>query len=454
MAAKKDSNPRQVSRYMLNRTFKQPIFLITCFAAIAPPCLYAQANPPSLNLADARAMAIKNHPRVLASQAAVNRAGQMVVQAKSAYYPTLNGDITSAGAVENARIGAGLINDPRLFNHFGTGVTLSQLITDSGRTPNLVATSKLQGQASEQDARATNYDIILGVDQAYYETLLSQQLVTVAQQAVATRQTVVDQVSELFRNKLRSEVDLSFAQVNLADAQLMLIRAQDRLNTAYARLGQALGTNQSIHYQLAEQPLPPVPPADEQALVAQAYQNRPELQSMRLQTDADRHFARAEADLKLPTVSFVGVAGAIPWIQPGNANPNIPDGYGAAAINISIPIFNGHLFSARRRAAEFQLVAANQQVRDWENRIAQDVRASSESARSAYQAIGTAQQLLRQANLAFDLAQQRYTMGLASIVELSQAQLGQTQAQVENVNAKYGYQEAYAALQYSLGLLH
>src|SRR5579875_1853532 len=108
---------------------------ITWWVVVGPVYLYAQAQPPQLNLADARAMAIRNHPRVLASQATVQRAGQMIVEAKSAYYPTLNGDITGAGSVLNARIGAGLINDPRLFNHFGAGVTLSQLITDSGRTP-------------------------------------------------------------------------------------------------------------------------------------------------------------------------------------------------------------------------------------------------------------------------------------------------------------------------------
>jgi outer membrane protein len=450
----KNGSKRRVSRRMRERMFRRRAAFAFAAAILAPAEVLAQANPPVLTLTDARALAIRNHPRVLAAQSEVQRAGQMTVEAKSAYYPTLNGDITGAGAIDNSRIGAGLINDPRLFNHFGTGVTLSQLITDSGRTRNLVASSKLQGQAAEQNAKATDYDIIFGVDRAYYEVLLSQQLVTVAQQAVKTRQTVVDQVSELYKNKLRSEVDLSFAQVNLADAQLMLIRAQNRLNTAYASLGQALGTNQATHYKLTELPMPPIPPADDQQLIAQAYQNRPELSSMRLQAEADQRFARAEADLKLPTVSFIGAAGALPWIVAGNANPNIPDGYGAAAVNVSIPIFNGHLFTARRRAAEYQLAAANQQTRDWENRIAQDVRASADTARSAFQAIATAQELLRKANLALDLAQQRYNLGLASIVELSQAQLGQTEAQVENVNAKYGYEEAYAALQYSLGLLH
>lgn len=438
---------------MRNRAWKHVGCLLACLAALTPGFLRAQGNPPSLTLAAARAMALKNHPRVLASQANVERAGELVVESKSAYYPILAGDITGAGAVKNARIGAGVVNDPRLFNHFGAGVTLAQLITDFGRTSNVVASSKLNRQASEQDARATNYDIVLGVDQAYYETLLARELVVVSQQAVKTRQTVVDQISELYKNKLRSEVDLSFAQVNLADAKLMLLRAQDRLNTAYARLGAALGTNQAIHYRLAEQPAPPAPPANEQALIAEAYRNRPELASIRLRSDADRRFASAEADLKRPTVSFVGVAGALPYIEAGNANPDIPAGYGAAALNIQIPIFTGHAFTARKRAAAYQLAAANQQVRDWQNRIAQSVRAAAENARSAYQAIGTAAQMLKQANLALDLAQERYKLGLASIVELSQAQLGQTKAQVENVNAKYGYQEAYAALQYSMGLL-
>jgi outer membrane protein len=55
--------------------------------------------------------------------------------------------------------------------------------------------------------------------------------------------------------------------------------------------------------------------------------------------------------------------------------------------------------------------------------------------------------------LALSLAQERYRLGLSSIVELTQAQLGQTQAQVQNLQAKYDYRGAYAFLQYTLGNL-
>ncbi|MGA8597222.1 MAG: TolC family protein [Bryobacteraceae bacterium] len=416
--------------------------------------LHSQGTGPALSLQDAQAMALKNHPQVLASQATSLRAGQITRETQSAYYPILSGNITGAQANISSRLGAGVLNDPRLFNHFGSGLTLSQLITDSGRTPNLVSNARLQAQASQEDYQATRYDVILGLDQAYYEVLLAQQLVIVAQQTVATRQTVADQISELTRNKLRSQVDLSFAQVNLADAKLMLLRAQDRLQAAYAALGQALGTQQSIAYQLSDQPMPAEPPANPEPLIAQAFQNRPELASLRLQVQADQKFVYAERDLKRPTVSFNAVGGALPYINPGNANPNIPTGYESAAVNVSIPIFNGYLFTARRQAAEYQLQASNQRVRDLEDRVAQDVRASWARARTAFEAITAAQQLLTQANLSLDLAQGRYNLGLASIVELTQAQLGQTSAQVENLNVKYDYQEAYAALQYTLGLLH
>jgi len=398
-------------------------------------------------------MALKNHPQVLASQATYLRAGQITRQVRSAYYPALNGDITGAQANVNSRLGAGVVNDPSLFSHFGSGLMVSQLITDSGRTPNLVSSSRLEAQAGQANYQATRYDVILGVDQAYYEVLLAQQLVKVAQQTVTTRQSVVDQVSELTRNQLRSQVDLSFAQVNLSDARLMLLRAQDRLQGAYAALGQALGSQQSVQYRLSDEPMPPEPPGEAEPLLSQAFQNRPELAGLRLQSEADQKFVYAERDLKRPTVSLTAVGGALPYIHTGTPN-DIPMGYEAAAINVHIPVFNGHLFSARRQAAEYQLQATNQRVRDLQDRIARDVRTSQGRARTAFEAIATTRQLLAQANLALHLAQGRYTLGLASIVELTQAQLGQTSAEVANLDAEYEYQEAYAALQYTLGLLH
>ena len=426
----------------------------TAFVAVLLSPAWAQSPGPPLTLQQARAIALKNHPRVLAAQAGYLRADQFITQARSAYFPTISGDLTGAQANLGARLGAGVLNAPSLFTHFGSGLFLSQLITDSGRTPNLVANARLQDQASRAGYQATRYDVTLAVDQAYYEVLLSQQLVKVAQQTVATRGTVANQVTELAKNKLRSQVDVSFAEVNLADARLMLLRAQNRLQSAYAGLAQALGSQQLTAYLLAEQPPPPKVPENSKTLIDQAFQDRPELTSLRLETQADQKLVYAERDLNRPTVSLMAVGGALPYIKAANTNADIPAGYESAGINVQIPIFNGHLLSARRQAAEYQLQATRQRVRDLQNRIARDVQTAWENARTAYQAIDTTRQLLQQAGMALNLAQGRYNLGLASVVELTQAQLTETQAQVENVSAKYEYQEAYSALQYATGQLH
>lgn len=200
--------------------------------------------------------------------------------------------------------------------------------------------------------------------------------------------------------------------------------------------------------------MPPSPPTDENVLIGQAIQNRPELTSLRLQSEAAQKFVAAERDLKRPSVTLTGVGGVLPYINPGNANPGIPNTYEAVAVNVQIPIFNGFLFTARRQAAQYQLLATQQRTRDLQDRVVRDVRAAWERAKTSYQAIAATEELLKQANLALQLAQGRYDLGLASIVELTQAQLGQTSAQVQNLDAKYEYQEAYASLQYTLGLLH
>lgn len=413
---------------------------------------FGQTPPPKLTLKDAEALAIKNHPQVLAAQSEVGYANQQVVETRSAYYPTVNADLTGSQANNGARIGAGYLTDSRLFNRFGQGITVSQLITDVGRTPNLVASSRFQAQATAKNYEATRYDVLLQVNRAYFDALHAQSLIRVAEETVAARQLLLDQVSELAKNKLRSQLDVSFTDVNVSEAKLLLLRAQDAVQEAFAELSRALGSDQSVNYQLVDESLPPSPAAKVDDLIVQAMSNRPELASFHYSREAAYKFAEAEKDLSRPTVSLVGVAGYIPYIAQLTSQP-IPSEYEGAAVNVTIPVFNGHLFSARREAARYRALEADQHLRNEQERVARDVRVAWASAMTAYQRIDVTAQFLRQAALALDLAQGRYNLGLSSIVELTQAQLNVTQAEIENLSAKYDYQSQYSALQYSLGLL-
>ena len=438
--------------------------LVLAIAATAPFLSAGQAAQPSqgmqpppagpaLTLKDAKTLALKNHPQVQSVQYQALASNQAVREQLSAYYPTVFGSVTGSVADRESRIGAGFLTDSRLFNRFGQGITVDQLITNSGRTSNLVASSRLQAQAAQQNVQATRYGVLLAVTQAFFETLRAQALLQVAQQTVAERQVVTDQVTALVNNKLKSNLDLSFAQVNLAQAKLLLITTQNDISKAFAGLTRALGSDTQQGYTLQQEPLPAAPSPSADPLVTEAMNDRPELVGMRFNQEAAYKFQKAERDLSFPTVEGIGVAGYIPDIAQLTLPRTIPDHYEGAAINVSIPIFNGHLFAARRTAAMMKARAVDQDLRNEQELITRDVRDAWADANTAYQQIGVADQLVNQAKLSLALAQGRYNLGLSSIVELNQAQLNETQAEIQDVNARYDYQIQNAALLYQVGSL-
>ena len=240
---------------------------------------------------------------------------------------------------------------------------------------------------------------------------------------------------------------MSFANVNLQEGKLLLVQAQNQLDAAFADLSTALGYPQQHSFDLEEQSLPAPPPADPAPLIDEALRQRPELLGQRSSRDSARHFAKAERDLWLPTISAAGSAGLTPVFQ----DNQLKDHYAAAGFNVNIPIFNGRLFNARKTEADLQAQAADQDVRELEDQISHDVRTAWLNANTAYQRLDLTDQLFREASMALNLAQARYKLGLSSIVELSQAQLFQTEAEIQQASAKYDYQIQYAMLNYEIG---
>ena len=199
---------------------------------------------------------------------------------------------------------------------------------------------------------------------------------------------------------------------------------------------------------LADAPVTAAAPTDATPLVRQSLAQRPEILSARADVQGALKFTEAERDLKRPTVSAVGAAGEAPLHQ-----SEITSRYAAAGVNVSIPIFNGHLFTARANEAEYRAQAAEQNLRAVENRIARDVQVAFLNSSTAFQRLSVTQELLGQASQSLDLAQARYDLGLGSIVELSQAQLNLTSAQIANAQAKFDYALQRAVLDYQSGVI-
>ena len=427
------------------------IFFLAQLGLLAPYPLWSEPPSDKLTLKNAEAMALKNHPLLQQAVFEARAAEQVTREAKSAYYPTAIGSITAAGGLpdDDSRITAGYMSTSRVLNREAQGLEIDQLITDFGRTSNLVAASRLGAKAVSQSAQQTEQDVLLAVNRAYYGVLRSQALLQVAQETVKARQILADQITTLEQNKLKSQVDVAFAEVDLAKAKQLLVQAQNGEKAAYAELANALGLPSPQVFELSDEPLPSPPPADPTDLVAQALVSRPDLAGARFTYDAAIKFARAERDLSMPTISAVAAGGLAPAYQ-----LPLADHYEAGGINVNIPIFNGFLFSARHAEANLRAQAANQAQRDLADRISRDVRVTWANEVTAYQNLDVTAQLLNQAALALKLSQGRYKLGLSSIVELSQAQLNLTAAQIDNTNAKYDFQIQQAMVTYQIGQLH
>ena len=201
-------------------------------APAAPAGSAASAAHPRLTLADAEKMAIKNNPRVsVARLAGAWRSIRWCAKQEPPNCRPATASITAEDAENASRISAGSLTASRLFEHAGAGGGFTQLITDFGRTSNLVASSKLQEKAQNANALATTEDIVLAADQAFFNALQAQALLKVAEQNVSTRQTTETQISEMTKNKLKSTLDLSFADVNLSQAKLLLLECAETTST-------------------------------------------------------------------------------------------------------------------------------------------------------------------------------------------------------------------------------
>jgi outer membrane protein len=420
--------------------------------ADTPPAAAQQpaSTPIPLTLAQAEAVALKNNPQITVGKLNALMEWQVVREARSALLPTANLSLTGVDA-NGGRLTAGALNNPILFPRAGAGGAVSQLITDFGRSTNLLRGSEYRAKAEDMSSLATTADITLAVDRTFYSVLDTNALVAVAQQTVDARQTFVDKIEALTKAKLKSDIDLSFARVDLARAKLLLLEARDNFQSALAALSAILGYPDEQNFQLIEETkeLTP-PPLDVGPLITQAMQQRPEIGALQLQLQAAAKNAAAEHDLSRPTISALGVVGNTP-VRDDHITPNW---YGAVGVNINIPIFDGFLFSARAKAADLQTEISRQKLMGLRDNIARDVRVSWQDSNQAYERLSVTQLMREQANSALDLAQQRYNLGLSSIVEFSQAALGKTEADIADTDARYQYRLSQIVLAYSIAASH
>ena len=426
----------------------------------------ADPAPMHLTLEKAESIALRHAPEIAQAYFSAASASQVVREVRAGLFPQMMGNMI--GVADSNTIGKALGLGELIGNgnitHFGAsgglsnsgiytresnGILFSQLITDFGRTNNYVAAARFNALSAAQKTQLARAQVLLMADQAYFQVLEGNALIRVANETIVTRQLVVDLTNALVESKLRSELDSSLAQVALEEARLLLLQADGRQKGAQADLSAALGFRYPVSFILDDETIKtPNEWAQLAILIAEAMRNRPEAIAVRFRHDAALQNAIAEKKARLPVVSFLGAYGRTPA-----GNTAVQETYAVAGVNVEVPILDGGRISARSSEATLTANAVGKEVEALEDQIARDVNLAWLNVTITRKRIEVTSSLLANATKAMELAKARYQSGLASFVELSQAELGMTEAEIQNATAKYEYQIGLTALDFQAGAL-
>lgn len=434
---------------------KQYILVVIVFAmlysriALADNSLSDGSLPQKLTLEEASKMALRNHPQLLSAEFGSQAAAENVDDVRSAYLPQITGDAVRTFDDRGTVIAAsGGLTSSSVIERGSVGLGLSQLITDFGRTNNLIASSRLELESQKDRTAFVRQTVLLNVISAYYDVLRSQSLLQVAEDALKTRSTLFKQVSELRKAKMKSDLDVSIGESAVADANLLMLKARSSIDDAQATLSEALGLSEPKIFEPVDH-VNIVPLSDSIGpLISTALEQNPEISELKAESNVRLKNEAAARDAKYPTISAVGYAGGSPYRVD---NQSIAHHYEAAGILVSIPFFTGGRLTAEEKEAEYKALAAKQDLIAKMNELQRDVRIAFDNVQTAYKNIEVTRQLLKSTHESLQLTQARYQLGRSSIVDLNEAQLADTQAAITEANADYEYLIQRAVLDYRVG---
>lgn len=250
---------------------------LMCLAAVPAP-----GEEPRLTLGEALAVALEQNPTLETYRQEVAQAEGRLTQSSSRWWPQLSGEAGySRNYSENRRTAYLEGSNSDQYNYYSTELALTQKIYDFGRTGGTVEASRQELSATRHDLVTQREKVLLEVKAQYFEVLKNQHLVTVAQKTLASQAKHVEQAKGYYSTGLRPKIDVTRAQVDLANARLALISAQYNRRRARVALEKVMGKRPYPgDYTLADiQNSPPLPP-DLPPLVAEALKQRPETASL------------------------------------------------------------------------------------------------------------------------------------------------------------------------------
>ncbi len=436
--------------------------MLSLVSLAAPGPTLGQSDPPPatpmqrggfLGLRQALDLAFRYHPSLQEGDAQVRAAHARTEQTKSLYLPQVYANFdTAAGAARiNPRFvsPAGGLLQPNLSAYTG-GVLASQRLYDFGFTRNLVESNEMAARAQMQDVSARRAWVSLNVQRAYLNSLKRRRIVQIAEETVRERGVIKSQIEALYRQQLKSKLDLDLVQVELTNAESLLVRARNDLKSSYADLNRTMGVAGADEYVLEDLPVRVQSAGTLESLINESF-NHPELKRAKEQIRSAEAKLRATKKQYLPTVQAIASAGDYETFDASKGLPT--GGWWSAAGTISMPLFTGFLIENQVREAAAQQDAAQAASATIEQALTQQVTNAYLDTITQAQQIKLAEEQVKTAQEALNLAKQRYKLGLGSVVEVTQSEVALTSAQTRLAEAQYDYKTAEVLLAYSTGAL-
>ena len=394
----------------------------------------------TLTLEEAVCIALAYHPTIAVATQNLAAAVAQVSEARSGYAPTVSGSAGYSRATSNVQ-GAPASHDSQA--SYQGALNLDMVLYDFGRTPASVRQAVARQTAAASKLQAARNDVTLVVRTAFYGLWKAQELLQVAEEAVRQYAAHLDQARAFVEVGTRIRYDVTKAEVDLGNAQLQFINASNDLVTARVTLNRSLGLAEEPGYRIA-------PVAFEEfhgradALMAVARERHPELTALK----ANQRLASAAVDAAIadlyPSLGLQGRYGA-----GGDSFPLIWNWSGA--VQSTLDLFTATRKTGRIDEAVAQLRSARAQLADREQQIYMDLTQALGQLDSARQRMDLTALTLRQARESLDLINERYRVGKASAVEVTDAQVALTGARADQVKARFEYLAAVAQIKHAVG---
>ena len=396
----------------------------------------------TLNLQQCIEVALKQQPTIIAAMGTVNINQSRVGQAKSNYYPQINW--SSSYNRINPTTGT-LLKSGSSYDEYLSNVNLSQTIYDFEKTSTQVKIQNLNLDSSQSDLDSVASQIVFSVKQAYFSLLQAKRNRDVAVETVQQFQQHLDQAKGFFEVGTKPKFDVTKAEVDLSNAKLNLIKGENAFRIARVNLNNAVGMPEAPDYTIVDDfGFQKYDITFDEAL-KRAYITRPDLQSIIALKEAAERTIDLQKKGYYPTLS-----GNANYAVSGEEFP-LEKGWSVGA-TLNFPLFSGFStkYQVEEAKAKLQVLKANEDA--LRQSIHLDVEQGYLNLQQASESITTTELTVRQATENHELANGRYTAGVGSPIEVTDALVSLANAKTAYIAALYDYKVAQASVEKAMGM--